>query len=271
MDGRAFPWCDQRSGSPVAAVAHAALDTKASPGGARPFPTYLTALETALHYEPPPYGMPGYADLYRDAAQDAQWLVISLMSNAEREGDGAKRLWSLAACAEDDVVRQRLKRHAVDESRHSLAYLALLDLTFPGAVSAQFRTELDTLSPRYSMSQAPVAVPASPYARTPSVDDFVQMNIAEIRTAIHHTLQREAIAKHCPPQNAGRAGKILDVIFADELAHVAYSAELIEEMAAETGPTALRELFCKRICDFNQLTRQELGEATFSCACRPIE
>ncbi len=146
-----------------------------------------------------------------------------------------------------------------------------IGLTFPGAVSAQFRTELDTLSPRYSMGQAPVAVPGSPYARTPSVDDFVQMNIAEIRTAIHHTLQREAIAKHCPPQNAGRARKILDVIFADELAHVAYSAELIEEMAAETGPTALRELFCKRICDFNQLTRQELGEATFSCACRPIE
>ena len=36
-------------------------------------------------------------------------------------------------------------------------------------------------------------------------------------------------------------------------------------------PTALRELFCKRVCDFNRLTRQELGEATFSCACRPIE
>ena len=42
-------------------------------------------------------------------------------------------------------------------------------------------------------------------------------------------------------------------------------------MADETGGRTLRELFCKRVCDFNRLTRQELGEATFSCACRPIE
>jgi hypothetical protein len=266
---RAFPWCDQRSTSPVAAVAAAALDSGVAAEPA--CPTYRTALEGALQYEPPPYGMPGYSDLYRDAAQDAQWLAISLMSNAEREGDGAKRLWSLAACAEDDRVRHLLKRHAVDESRHSQAYLALLDLTFPGAVSPQFRTELGTLSPRYSMSQSPVAVDGSPYARTPSVDDFVQMNIAEIRTAIHHTLQREAIEKHCPPDNAIRARRILDVIFRDELAHVAYSAKLIEGMAEETGTRELQDLFCRRVCDFNRLTRQELGEATFSCACRPIE
>ena len=40
-----------------------------------------------------------------------------------------------------DDDQQLLKRHAVDESRHSLAYLALFDLTFPGAVSSQFRVD----------------------------------------------------------------------------------------------------------------------------------
>ena len=56
------------------------------------------------------------------------------------------------------------------------------------------------------------------------MDDFVQMNIAEIRTAIHHTLQREAIDKHAR-RRTGRTRRILDVIFTDELAHVAYFGE----------------------------------------------
>ena len=83
MGGRAFGWCDQRSASPVAAVAKAALDSGAASADC---PSYLGALESALQYEPPPYGMPGYTDLYREAAQDAQWLAISLMSNASGRG-----------------------------------------------------------------------------------------------------------------------------------------------------------------------------------------
>src|SRR5439155_10089979 len=110
---------------------------------------------------------------------------------------------------------------AVDESRHALAYLALLDLAFPGAVTPSFRSELNQLSPSFSMRQQFFAVDGSPYARTPSVDDFVQMNIAEIRMTIHHLLQRPALAMHCPRMNVPRITKILDALLRDELRHVA--------------------------------------------------
>jgi hypothetical protein len=267
MDFRRLCWPEQPD-SLVAAVAKTAL---ADRDGFAECPTYITALERALQNEPPPYGTTGYSDLYRDASSDVRWMAISLMSNAEREGDGAKRLWSIAAYAEDKQEQHLLKRHAVDESHHSLAYLALLDLTFPDVVSDQFRAELSSLSPRYSMNQRLVAVDGSPYARPPSVDDFVQMNIAEIRTAIHHRLQRRAIKAHCPPENLFRATKIMDIIFRDELNHVAYSARLIEGKAKEIGSRTLQDLFCKRVCDFNRITREELGEAVFHCSCRPIE
>src|SRR5436309_12124161 len=64
-------------------------------------PRYLSALKKALREESPIFSKEVYSDIYRGAAQNGEWMAISLMSNAEREGDGATRLWSLAACSDD--------------------------------------------------------------------------------------------------------------------------------------------------------------------------
>jgi len=226
-------------------------------------PRYFATLNKALQEEPPPFGKQRYADIYHGASAHGQWLAMSLMVNAEREGDGATRLWSLAACSVDDEERQLLKRHAVDESGHALAYLALLDLCFPGAVSPSFRLELDQLSPHYTLKQRLFAVEGSPYARTPSVDDYMQMNIAEIRTTIHHLMQRSALAAHCPAKNAPQATRILDSLLRDELSHVAYTAVLIDRKARGAEPDAFQAQFCKRLRDFNRITREELGQLIF--------
>jgi len=222
-------------------------------------PSYFAALNAALREEPPPFGTKAYSDIFRDASANGQWMAISLMTNAEREGDGATRLWSLAACSSDEEEKQLLKRHAVDESSHALAYLALLDLSFPGAVAPSFRAELKKLSPGYSMGLDLFIVDGSPYARPPTVDDYVQMNIAEIRTTIHHIMQRAALATHCSADAWPRAAKVLDSLLRDELSHVAYTAELIERKA--NGE--LTRLFCKRLGDFNRITDKELGQKIF--------
>ncbi|WP_155420276.1 hypothetical protein [Burkholderia cepacia] len=225
-------------------------------------PTYLSALEAALE-DDPPYGARAYAAAYRGASQSKQWLATSLITNAEREGDGATRLWSMAACAEDAEEQQLLKRHAVDESGHALFYLKLLDLTFPGAVSPAFRTELRQLSPGYSMAQSLFVVEGSPYGRPPTVDDFIQMNIAEIRTTIHHLLQRDALSAHCPPTTLPQVVKLLDTLLRDELSHVAYTGMLIEQHATHIAAGKIRGLFQKRFHDFNEITMQELDKKVF--------
>ena len=227
-------------------------------------PVYLNTLTRALEEEPPPFCTDNYSDIYREASANGQWLAISLITNSEREGDGAKRLWSLAACSDDDKeVQQLIKRHAVDESNHAKAYLALLDLAFPGAVEPKFRSELNQLSPSFTIGQELFVVEGSPYARKPSIDDFVQMNIAEIRTTIHHMMQRPALAAHCPEPNRVRMTKILDTLLRDELRHVSYTAVLIEARA--NGPDAARfpELLTRRVRDFNRITNEEFGNAIF--------
>ena len=256
----------------VLAVARAALGQH---GAGVDCPVYMAAIESALDEEPPPFGTDAYADIYHTASSDGQWMAVSLMTNAEREGDGATRLWSLAACSSDSRERQLLKRHAVDESRHALAYLALLDLCFPAAVTPSFREELNRLSPGYAMRQKLLAVEGSPYAKAPTIDDFLQMNIAEIRTAIHHLMQRPALAAHCPPESRSRTTMIQQALLRDELNHVAYTAVRIEQLTQSATPREIDRLFAKRFRDFNRITSEELGDklmfdcSVACCAKRP--
>jgi hypothetical protein len=248
------------SGDSITPVARAALSQRSPRVEC---PTYFKALEKALREEPPPFGMKAYSDIYRRASEDAKWMAISLITAAEREGDGAKRLWSLAACSVNEEEQRLLKRHAVDESKHALLYLALLDLSFPNAVESSFHSELRKLSPGYTIEQPLFAVEGSPYSRAPSVDDFLQMNIAEIRTTIHQAMQRQALNKHCPANNLPRLTRILDSLRRDELSHVAYTAVLIERKAYGVEQSRVSNLFCKRFRDFNDITTQELGDKIF--------
>jgi hypothetical protein len=244
----------------IAEIARVALAER-SPRSA--FPKYMNALESALRTSPPPFGSPEYKEIFRESASEADWMARSLIVNAEREGDGATRLWSMSACAPNDNEKQLLKRHAIDESGHSLGYLRLLDIVFPGSVSPEFREQLDQLSPHYTVAQEPYPVEGSPYARVPSIDDYIQMNIAEIRTTIHHIMQREALANYCAPDNVRRMRATLDMLMRDELSHVAYTAELIEDKADEQGEDHLVRTFDKRMSDFSNITRRELGERVF--------
>lgn len=241
-------------------------------------PRYFEALDQALADEPPPFDTKHYADIYRQESDHWEWMALSLITNAEREGDGAKRLWSLSACSSDSVTQQLLKRHAVDESRHALLYLAMLDLSFPGKVDPAFRADLSNLSPHYGLHQPLLAVEGSPYAKNPTIDDFLQMNIAEIRTTIHHIMQRPALARHYAAAKRKPIEAIQNSLLRDELKHVSYTAILIERLAATIPSYRLADLFRRRLHNFNQITLTELSDGVFDCSveccskhsgCRP--
>jgi len=187
-------------------------------------PRYLGAFERALADELPPFATDAYAELFRSAAQSGQWLVIWLIRAAEEEGQRARRLWSQAARSNGEA--QLLKRHALDESNHVLAYLTLLDVAFPAAVPAAFRAELGQLSPRYTMRQK---VDADDGAAELDVAGWVRTNLSEVRTAVRHVFLRAALSAHCPEGRFARAARVLDSLLGDELRHIRYSAEIIEQ------------------------------------------
>jgi hypothetical protein len=227
------------------------------------WPHYRQALITACKKSPPPFGARGYGDIYREAATDPYWLATSLMTNAAREGEGAGQLWDLAACTPDAGIARQIRQHAIDESRHARAYIAMLDLAFPGAVDEKFHAQLATLSPGYTHQSPLHPHHGSPYAHPITVDELIQMNIAEIRTRVHHLLQRPMILAHCAADRRERLVRILDALLFDETRHIAYTAALIETFAANGEAERVKRLMQERLSDFNAITSEELGRHVF--------
>jgi hypothetical protein len=222
-------------------------------------PHYRDALITACRTAPPLFGTKDYNKIYRDVARDPSWMAISLIQNARGEGEGSRHLWDLAACTPDVRVADQVKAHAIDESRHAKAYVAMLDLAFPGVVDNEFHAQLASLSPGYTWQSPLQPHEGSPYASTITLDDLIQMNIAEIRTLVHHVLQRPMLLGHCAPERQHRLTRLHDGLRLDEVRHIAYTAALIEEYANSGEAGVVKSLMQERMSDFNAITNSDLG------------
>lgn len=223
-----------------------------------PLPVYRRALVQACTESPPLFGRKAYADLYRKGARDPGWVALSLATNAEGEGDGAQRLWDMAACTRDAQIAEQICQHAIDEARHSRAYVTLLGLIFPDAADDKLLARLKTLSPGFTRKSPLRARKRSAYARPATVDELIQMNLAETRTRVQHLFQRPVLLSYCKRERRARVRRILDSLLFDETRHIAYTARLIERSAQELGAAAVMRLMKERLRDFNQLTADEI-------------
>jgi hypothetical protein len=242
----------------VNTIAELTLKVLRAHGGAA-WSNYSDALITACRKAPPPFGTKAYAKIYGDVAKDAGWMAVSLIQNAQGEGEGSGHLWDLAASTPDVRVSAHVKAHAIDESRHAKAYVAMLDLTFPDIVDDDFHARLNSLSPGYTQRSPLEAQMGSPYASPITLDDLIQMNIAEIRTLVHHILQRPMLLEHCAPERRRRLARLHDRVRLDEVRHIAYTAALIEEAAHRGELGAVKGLMQERLSDFNAITNKDLG------------
>src|SRR5260370_1208958 len=173
--------------------------------GTEPLTYYSASLASACDATPPPYGMAWYGDKYRELACDPNWLANSLIANAAKEGEGSRKLWSLAGRTANPKVSEQIRSHAIDEARHARLYIEMLSIAFPEAMDSDTRAELDKLSPGYTGKDHPQI---SAYAAETSVlDELIQMNIGEIRTRIHQLLLRPVIMAHGPPKAPARLNR----------------------------------------------------------------
>lgn len=232
-------------------------------------PAYEAMLISACDEVSPVFGTKDYGEIYRSAAMDPGWLAASLISNAEAEGDGAKRLRDITCSTTREDFATQIRQHALDEARHSKWYLSILDLVFPDTPDENLRTLLSSLSPNLTEPVEFVADESSPFSHEVTLDDLVQMNIAEIRTRIHHMLQRKMLLAHCDKGAQEPVTKILDRLLLDETRHIAYTAKLIERLTLEgqsKGSCCARSLMHERMRDFNIITEDEINAVSFpSC------
>src|SRR6266550_2912839 len=159
-------------------------------------PYYRDALVTACRKAPPPFGTKNYEKIYRDVARDPNWMALSLIQNAQGEGEGSGHLWDLAAS-------------------------------------------------------------------TPDAQVAAQIKIAEIRTLVHHIIQRPMLLAYCAPERRRRLALLHDRLRVDEARHIGYTATLIEEFAQRGKADAVKRLMQERMSDFNAITNEDLGRGAF--------
>ncbi|MEM9456213.1 MAG: hypothetical protein AAGF11_18675 [Myxococcota bacterium] len=225
-------------------------------GGVEPLPRYAECLRGAFEATPPPFDTKWYGDKFFRLARDKQWLAHSLCGNASKEGLGSRSLWRLAGCAADEKIADLVRLHAIDESRHALLYVSLLDMTF--AITPEIKSRLQQHSPRYGRKDRPErAAQLQPQQRT--IDELIQMNIGEIRTRVNQTLFRPALLGYAVPEHQDKIAKVMDRLLADETAHIAYTARLLEELIEGGQGAFVRETMRRRLAQFNDITQNEVG------------
>jgi hypothetical protein len=229
--------------------------------GCAALPAYQAALQNACQTHPPPFAEQWYGDKYRSIAVDGTWMAASLIANAEKEGEGSRKLWELAGRIDDPHISECVRKHAVDESRHALLYVAICELVFPGAMEGEVRAFAESLSPRFASD----GYPSRQAGVSPNIvtDELIQMNIGEIRTMIHQYLMRPVIFAHCPMKAEARLMRTMDVLMNDEVRHIRYTAELIDDAARVDGGRFVNGVFADRLREFNGITLREVGESEF--------
>jgi hypothetical protein len=199
-------------------------------------PTYTEFLREACAAHPPPHGMAWYGNMYRQLARKSEWFANSLIINADKEGFGARQLWRFSVLMEDGLLAEEVRRHAMDESRHSNMFVGVLDLIFPSVLDAPFRERLKELSPRYTQRNHPPTTPAGPDEIMSSdrvMEGLIEGNFTEVRALILQLLLRPVMQAYAAPEHRQKLLRVSDRLIHDETKHIEYSARFIERYAQE--------------------------------------
>jgi hypothetical protein len=245
-----------RSEDPIVETARVGLSTSH-----RSCERYLAALEEAVEEEPLPCGTALYAKLHLSASESGQWTVLSLLTSASQEAEEAKRLWARATDCGDVELRQKLKQSAAERSEQVVAYLTLIDIVFPEALTAEFRDELGALAPGYTLVQP---LPEPDEARPPvSPPEVVLLNLEALRKAVLTDLRRSAILERCPAGDHSRAVTVLDRLRRDHVDQVAWTAGWLEQAVHEGELDDLGGLIVSCLRDFNRATTEEAIDLSY--------
>ncbi|WP_375785811.1 hypothetical protein ACE10Z_41335 [Bradyrhizobium sp. Pha-3] len=216
---------------------------------------YLELFETATRDVVPVHFLAAYGHSFRQHIENPVWVVQSLISNAVKEGEGARDLSETANECERKDIQADLAVHVEDEARHCRMYVQMIDTVFPGALPTKIRDEIERQFPPARFARAPKS-PTSDYK---ILDHLIQINLGEVRTRIHQKLLEPVLYAYAPTEKRPLLCRTLCAIADDECCHIKYTASRIGALAREVGKQRCQELFSRRVKDFEAYTQTELG------------
>jgi len=222
---------------------------------------YQSVLRQACEINPPPHGMAWYGNSYRQFARNAEWFSNSLITNSAEEGTGSKQVWQFSEQIENQEFAQLVRNHSIDESRHSLMFVALLNIIFPTRIEADFRTQLKAFSPQYYHHKHPPLVPISSDQIMDEklvMDEIIQINLLEIRALILQLLLRPVLQAYSAPKDLAKVTRMSDLLIFDETKHIEYSGYCIGRYIEQGHESWVREMMIYRQKTVNEMFLEDL-------------
>ncbi|HAX76003.1 MAG TPA: hypothetical protein DCY88_09240 [Cyanobacteria bacterium UBA11372] len=222
---------------------------------------YKTVLREACEINPPPHGKAWYGNLYRKCACNPEWFANSLILNAAEEGNGARHVWDFARQVENQEFSQLVRSHSIDESRHSKMFVALINRLFPTQMEADYREQLQALSPEYYHHKHPPIEPVSDNEMMDEelvMDEIIQINLLEIRALILQLLLRPVLQAYATPADLPIVTRMSDMFIYDETKHVEYSAYCIGKYMEGSNREWVRDRMIYRQQTVNEMFLEDI-------------
>ncbi|TGQ21266.1 hypothetical protein EN860_014195 [Mesorhizobium sp. M00.F.Ca.ET.217.01.1.1] len=176
-----------------------------------------------------------------------------VIANAEAESHGSEGLHDLWTKVRGQrEVEDGIQSHFYDESRHARLFLHLTRLSFPDYLSEPGQTLIRSSlfdAPKASLEKAGLEASID-YI----VDNMVQMNIGEIRTRSHMFMIGPVLTAFSPQAHRETVDGILSGLVYDEVTHIGYTANIMEEWCRNGHKKLIAGLYKRRLKDFNKFT-----------------
>lgn len=225
------------------------------------FLDYQRILDHSFEAASPPFGEAWFGRAYFELARDKEWFANSLVANSALEGYGSRQIWKFSNKLNNDEYLEEVRKHALDESRHSTMFVSMLKLTFPGiSIDEKTAQRIEDQQPRFSRSNLPREdrLPVEMrLTEDAALNELVQVHITEIRALVLQYLLRSVIEVYVPAQNRKRISMFTTSLIRDEAAHIQYTAKIFDAAAQAGKLDFLTNLFEARVRDFNDLTLLE--------------
>jgi hypothetical protein len=225
-------------------------------------PIYEEVLTHAVITAPPPFAENWFGRRYFELARSAEWFANSLIANAALEGYGSTQIWKFSNKVDNDAYAAAVRKHSLDESRHSTIFVTMLKLVFPGAhIDTDTAKNIDDLQPHYSAKSHPPIEKAPEgqlYRGERLLHELIQVHITEIRALVLQHLLRPTLLAYSPSSARNRLDALSRSLIRDESRHIEYTAEIFESEAAGGCKDFIFASFESCMREFNDLTMIEL-------------
>lgn len=122
------------------------------------YPCYEKILNHAFNSNDPLFAQDKFSLKYAELSNERVWFANSLIANSCLEGYGAQQIWNFSNLLDNDEYAEKVRQHALDESRHSTMFISALKWTFPGlldSVDAETLKKIKNMQPGFSSTKHP--------------------------------------------------------------------------------------------------------------------